>query len=60
MFLNGIKYAEVTPNHKNHDKTEIRKFAPNKSLLNLSKVYKTLMYNQIYPYFHKIYLKFQC
>ena len=29
-FPNGMKYAEVIPIHKNHDKTDIRKFAPNK------------------------------
>ena len=50
-FPTCIKYAEVTPIHKNDDKTDKENYRPINILFNLSKVYERLMYNQIYPCF---------
>ena len=50
-FPTCIKYAEVTPIHKNDDKTDKENYRPISILFNLSKVYERLMYNQIYPCF---------
>ena len=53
-----MKYAEVTPIHKKHDKTGKENYRPISMLPNLSKGYERLMYNQIYPYFQTISSKF--
>ena len=55
-----MKYADVIPVHKQNTKTEKENYHPVSILPNLSKVYKKLMYNQIYPYFDKLFSKFQC
>ena len=55
-----MKYAEVTPIHKNDDKTGKENYRPISILSNLSKVYERLMYNQIYLFFHRIFSKFPC
>ena len=58
-FPTGMKYADVTPIHKEDDKTD-KNYRPISILPNLSKVYERLMYNQIYPYFDSVFSKFQC
>ena len=55
-----MKYAGVTPIHKKDDKTDKENYRPISVLPNLSKVYERLMYNQIYPYFDRLFSKFQC
>ena len=59
-FPPGIKYAEITYIHKKNDKTDKENYRQISILPNLIKVYERLMYNQIYPYFHEIFSKFQC
>ena len=54
-----MKYAEVTPIHKNDDKTDKENYRIISVLPNLSKVYERLMYNQIYSYFQTVFSKFQ-
>ena len=55
-----MKYADVIPIHKKDDKTDKENYRPISILPNLSKVYERLMYNQSYPYFEKLFPKFQC
>ena len=59
-FLNGSKCPEVTPIHEKDDKTEKENYHSISISPNLSKDHKRLMYNQMYPYFHTIFSKFQC
>ena len=59
-FPTATKYAEVTPIHKNDDKTDKESYQPISIPPNLSKVYERLMYNQIYPYLQTTFSKFQC
>ena len=49
-----MKYADVTPIHKNDDKTGKTKYRPISILPKLSKVYERLMDNQISPYFDSV------
>ena len=55
-----MKYANITPIHKKHDKTEKTNYCPLSSFPNLDKVYERLMYNHIFPYFDSLFSKFQC
>ena len=55
-----MKYADVTPTHKKDDKSDKTTYCPISILLNLSKVYERLMYNQIFQYFDSVFSKFQC
>ena len=52
-FPQAFKHAEIIPVHnkKKSDKTNYR---PISILPNLSKIYKKLIYNQLYGYFDKI------
>ena len=59
-FPTCMEYADVIPIHKKYDKTGKENYRPISILPNLSKVYKRLMYIQIYPYFDKFFSKFQC
>ena len=59
-FPTGMKYADVTPIHKEDDKTDKTNYRPISILPNLSKVYERLMYNQISPWFDSVFSKFQC
>ena len=54
-----MKYAKVTPIHKNCDKTDNKNYRPISILPNLSNVHERSMYNQIYPYFQTIFSIFQ-
>ena len=53
-FPTGMKYADVTPIHKNDDKTGKTNYRPISILPKLSKVYERLMDNQISPYFDSV------
>ena len=55
-----MKYADVTPIHKEDDKNDKTDYRPISILPYLSKVYEGLMYNQISPYFDSVFSKFQC
>ena len=59
-FPTGMKYADVTPIHKEDDKTDKTNYRPISILPNLSKVYERLMYNQISPWFDSVFSRFQC
>ena len=59
-FPVAMKYADVTPIHKKDEKNDKENYHTISILSNLSKVYERLMYNQIYPYFDKLFPKFQC
>ena len=59
-FPTSMKYADVIPIHKTDDKTDKENYRPISILPNLSKVYERLMHNQIYPYIHTLFSKFQC
>ena len=59
-FPTGMKCADVTPIHKKYDKTGKTNYRPISILLNLSKVYERLMYNQIFPFIDSVFSKFQC
>ena len=59
-FPAAMKYAEVTPIHKKHDKTDKENYCLINILPILNKVYARLMFNQIYPYFQTTFSKFQC
>ena len=58
-FPTGMNYAEVAPIYKTDDKIEKENYCPISILPDLSKVYERLMNNQIYPYFRKVFSKFQ-
>ena len=60
QYPNGLKYADVTPVFKKDDKSDKSNYQPISILPNLSKVYKRIMQNQIYPYLNKIFSKYQC
>ena len=55
-----MKYADVKPVFKKDDKTDKEKYRLISILPTLSKVYERLTYNQMYPYFDKLFSKFQC
>ena len=61
-FPTGMKYADVTPIHKEDNKTDKTNYRSISILPNLSKVYERLMYNQIYPYFDSVWIseRLQC
>ena len=55
----ALKYADVRPAFKK-DKTDKENYRPISILPNLSKVYESLMYDQMYPYSDQIFSKLQC
>ena len=55
-----MKYADVQPAFQKDDKTDKENYRPISTLPNLSKVYETLMYDQMYPFFEQIFSKLQC
>ena len=59
-FPTSMKYSDVIPIQKTDDKTDKENYRPISILPNLRKVYKRLMYNQIYPYSDTLFSKFQC
>ena len=59
-FPTALKYADVKPVFKKDDKTDNANYWPISILPTLSKVYEGLTYNQMYPYFDKLFSKFQC
>ena len=59
-FPTAFKYADVKPVFTKDDKTDKENYRPINILPTLSKVYERLVYNQMYPYFDKLFSKFQC
>ena len=59
-FPTALKYADVKPVLKKDGKTDKKKYRPISILSTLSHVYESLIYNQMYPYFDKLFSKFQC
>ena len=60
QYPNGLKYADVTPVFKKDDKSDKSNYRPISILPNLSKVYKQIIQNQIYPFLKKNFSKYQC
>ena len=59
-FPNDFKKAVVHPIHKKECKTEKSNYRPISILPNLSKIYERLLYDQMYSYFDKFFVKYQC
>ena len=55
-----FKKAVVHPTHKKERKTEKSNYRQISILLNLSKIYERLLYDQMYTYFDKCFVKHQC
>ena len=55
-----FKKAVVHPIHKKECKTEKSNYRPISILANLSKIYERLLYDQMYSYFDKFFVKYQC
>ena len=53
QYPNGLKYADVTPVFREDDKSDKSNYRPISILPNLSKVYKQIIQNQIYPFLKK-------
>ena len=56
-FLTALKYADVKPVFKKDDKTDKENYKPISILPTLSNVYERFIYNKMYPYFDKPFLK---
>ena len=56
-FPNDFKKAVVHPIHKKEYKTEKPNYRPISILPNLSKIYERLLYDQMYTYFDKFFVK---
>ena len=54
VFPEEVKHADVTPIHKKQDKSDKNNYRPVSILPNISKIYKRLIYNQLYDYFDDI------
>ena len=59
-FPNDFKKTVVHPIHKIECKTEKSNYRPTSILPNLSKIYERLLYDQMYTYFDKFFVKHQC
>ena len=59
-FLNDLKHAEIVPVYKKNNKCEKENYRPVSILSNLSKIYKKLMYNQLFDYFDNTLFPSQC
>ena len=57
---NDLKHTDIAPVYKKNNKCEKENYKPVSILLNLSKIYKKLMYNQLYDYFDNILFPSQC
>ena len=60
FFPTALKYADVRLPFEKDDKTDKENYRPLSILPNLSKVYERLMYDQMYPFFNRIFSKLQC
>ena len=59
-FPIALKHADVKLVLKKDDKTDKENYRPISIFPTLSKVYERLIYNQMNPYFDKLFSKFQC
>ena len=59
-FPNDFKKAVIYPIHKKECKTGKSNYRPISILPNLSKIYERLLYDQMYTYFDRFFLKHQC
>ena len=60
VFPKPLKHAEVTPIFKEDEETFKRNYRRISIISVLSKVFERLMYNQLYPYFKKVFSKLHC
>ena len=60
VFPDDLKHADVTPIHKKKDKSDKTNYRPVSILLNTSKIYEKLIYNQLCDYFDDIKPPSQC
>ena len=59
-FPNDFKKAVIHPIHKKECKTGKSNYRRISILPNLSKIYERLLYDQMYTYFDRFFLKHQC
>ena len=59
-FVNAFKKAEVRPIYKKDRRTGKSNYRPISVLSNVSKIYESCIYEQMYSYFEKIFSKNQC
>ena len=59
-FPNDMKHVDIIPIHEKKTTSEKENYLPVSILLNLSKIYEKLMYNQLYEYFDNILFPIQC
>ena len=55
-FSQVFKRVDIIPAHKKREKSDKNSYRPVSILLNLSKIYEKLVYNQLYDYFDNILL----
>ena len=58
-FSLNLKLADVTPVYKKDSRNEKSNYRPVSVLSNLSKIFENILYEQIYPFFEKIFSKYQ-
>ena len=59
-FVNAFKKVEVRPIYKKDERIQKSNYRAISVLLNVSKIYGSCIYKQIYTYFDKIFSKNQC
>ena len=59
-FRQVFKDADIIPIHKKKEKSDKTNYRPISKLLNVSKIYEKLIYNQLYGYFANIHLPSEC
>ena len=60
LFPDNLMHADVTPIHKKKDKSDKTNYSPVSISINISRIYKKLIYNQPYDYFDDILSPSQC
>ena len=58
--MDAFKKAEIRPLYKKDGRTEKSNYRSITVLSNVSKIYERGLYDQIYPYFDKIFSRYQC
>ena len=59
-FRQVFKDADIIPVHKKKEKSDKTNYRPISKLLNASKIYEKLIYNQLCGYFANIHLPSEC
>ena len=59
-WTNDLKRADIIPVEKKNNKRKKDNYRPASILLNLSKIYEKIMYNQLYDYFDNALFPSKC